>query len=353
MSVNEIMTPLADQVRRLSGAEGKLGIEAMTEKLAGVEVGGGSEKFKQLAGGNLIELTSEDLEGVTVLRDRAFTHNRSLQSVKIADTDIKIIPTYCFDQCENIEELELPKGLTSWAAFAFGDVVPNYKLKKLVIPKTMKSASTASFNGFKALKTIEFEEGSVFNDLGNYSFTGMDSLTHIKFPNALIWANYNFFYNCPSLQYIDFTSVEKVSSLNNGGENIFGGTTPDTMKIIVPSTLYDKWIVTTNWANFTDHIVPDTIDGTWVFNDTITWERNVDCDVNFNFIAAPNTNHINMKYNSESRELKYYLGNSGVATPYSGGAWAADGYKTINFGDTPQTCNAEFLAFMYNNATKQ
>lgn len=340
MSIAEKLQTIVENIQKVYDAGVKAG-------------GGGGEKFKQLAEGSLIELTSEDLEGVTVLRDRAFTHNRSLQSVKIANTDIKIIPAYCFDQCGNIEELELPKGLTSWAAFAFGDGVPNYKLKKLVIPKTMKSASTASFNGFKALKTVEFEEGSVFNDLGNYSFNNMDSLTHIKFPNALIWASYNFFYNCPSLQYIDFTSAKTVSSLNNGSENIFGGTTPDTMKIIVPSALYDKWIVATNWSNYTDHIVPDTISGTWVFNDTISWERTFTQSVNFN--TSGESKSVLRWSLDNTNEGNYYLryGITGKAYSTSTQTWDNANYKTVSFGDTPQTCNAEFLAFMYHNATKQ
>lgn len=51
MSVQSEMTALANQVRRLSGETGALGISAMTTALAGVTVGGGSGVTIQRATG--------------------------------------------------------------------------------------------------------------------------------------------------------------------------------------------------------------------------------------------------------------------------------------------------------------
>lgn len=41
MSVDSVMTAMADEVRRLSGEAAKLSISAMTAVLAGIELGGG------------------------------------------------------------------------------------------------------------------------------------------------------------------------------------------------------------------------------------------------------------------------------------------------------------------------
>ena len=53
MSVQSEMTALANQVRRLSGETGALGISAMTTALAGVTAGGGSGVTIQRATGTL------------------------------------------------------------------------------------------------------------------------------------------------------------------------------------------------------------------------------------------------------------------------------------------------------------
>lgn len=53
MSVKSEMTALANQVRRLSGETGTLGISAMTAALAGVTAGGGSGVTIQRATGTL------------------------------------------------------------------------------------------------------------------------------------------------------------------------------------------------------------------------------------------------------------------------------------------------------------
>lgn len=353
MSVNEKMKALANEVRRLSGAEGKLGIEAMTEKLAGVEVGGSSEKFRQVSDGTITEITSEDLAGATTLSAHALRGRSSLRSIKIKDTAIRTIGEYALYDLPNLEELELPKGLITAGYDALGSGTYNYVLTKLIVPKTVTTVGFEAFNSFKALKTIEFEEGSEFVTLGNYSISGMTGLTHIKFLKALTWCSFSFCNNCPSLQYLDFTSVNKISALGSTS-GVFGGSTPSTAKVIVPASLYDTWIKATNWATFADRIVPDTIDGTWVFNDTISWEITFAQSVNFN--TNNEESKVVLKWSLDNtNEGNFYLRYGTTHKAYSTNTqmWTSNNYKTVDFGSTPQTCNAEFIAFMYHNATKQ
>ena len=354
MSVNEKMTALANEVRRLSNTEGKLGIDGMTEKLARIELDYNPQFVKSLIEGTITELISEDLEDVTTLRPYAFRKCTSLRSIKISDTAIKSIPDYAFMDLPNLEDLELPKELVTVGYDALGTGTANYALTKLVIPKTVTATGFECFNSFKALKTIEFEEGSKFVQLGNYSISGMESLTHIKFLNALTWCNYSFCNNCPSLQYLDFTSVNKISALNSTS-GVFGGTTPTTAKVIVPASLYDTWVSHTNWSNFADRIVPDTMEGTsWVFDtskdipsdlvpftqdiygthggqefDRITWDGN-----NLTFTYNPDTE-------SETNMWCYEYGWQCGEEPI----W----FESLN----GETTSGAFISFMYHVATKQ
>ena len=357
MSVNEIMTPLADQVRRLSGAEGKLSIEAMTEKLAGVEVGGGgnSQFIKSLIEGTITELTSEDLKGITTIGGYTF-QNKPLTDVRIADSEVTTIESYAFNKCNDIEVLELPKGLTSIKNTPFGydnsssGSDSNMKLEYLYIPKSVTSLPYGFLCTFRAVKTVEFEEDSACTVLSNWAFGYGKALTHIKVPKSVWYLGNDCFSNCISLQYIDLSELTSVPTLNSLSalNNV-----PPTCKIIVPTSLYEKWKSATNWSNFADMIVPNTINGTWVFNDTITWERVANCAVNF---TSNGSNYTRMSWReladgSGNKKLFYGITNGvyGEATQ----TWDNANYKTVSFGDTPQTCNAEFLAFIYHNATKQ
>ena len=62
----------------------------------------------------------------------------------------------------------------------------------------------------------------------------------------------NMFNSCTSLELVDMTGstgVPTLSDINNFED------TNDTYKIVVPDSLYDEWIVATNWASIASHIM--------------------------------------------------------------------------------------------------
>ena len=59
------------------------------------------------------------------------------------------------------------------------------------------------------------------------------------------WGTY-MFSGCTSLELVDMTGSTGVPTLGN--VNNFQNTN-DTYKIVVPDSLYDKWIVATNWSS--------------------------------------------------------------------------------------------------------
>lgn len=98
------------------------------------------------------------------------------------------------------------------------------------------------------------------------------SITHIYIPDTLERINYSAFHTANKLKYISPIPP----SLNYIGQQAFaytilkyldcrrcvsiptlGGTAafPSGIIIVVPDTLYDEWIVATNWATYADIIV--------------------------------------------------------------------------------------------------
>ena len=62
----------------------------------------------------------------------------------------------------------------------------------------------------------------------------------------------NMFNGCTSLELVDMTGSNGVPTLSN--VNNFSNTN-NTYKVVVPDSLYDTWIVATNWASIASHIM--------------------------------------------------------------------------------------------------
>ena len=83
-------------------------------------------------------------------------------------------------------------------------------------------------------------------------FYGCSSLKRIKMnASSGNWGPY-IFYGCTSLELVDMTGSTGVPHLVN--TNNFSNTN-STYKVVVPDSLYDKWIAATNWASIATHIM--------------------------------------------------------------------------------------------------
>ena len=86
----------------------------------------------------------------------------------------------------------------------------------------------------------------------NNMFAGCTSLKRIKMnASSGKWGD-SMFNGCTSLELVDMTGSSGVPQLSN--VNNFSNTN-DTYKIVVPDSLYDKWIAATNWASIASHIM--------------------------------------------------------------------------------------------------
>ena len=83
-------------------------------------------------------------------------------------------------------------------------------------------------------------------------FNGCTSLKRIKMNASSGNWGQQMFSGCASLELVDMTGSTGVPTLSN--INNFEKTN-ETYKIVVPDSLYDTWIVETNWASIADHIM--------------------------------------------------------------------------------------------------
>lgn len=100
MSVDEKMTAIADQARRLSGGTDTLGLDEMATVLSGVI------DAKALMDGSITELTSD----VATIRDYAFYGCENLETANLPN--ITVLPAYGFANSKKLKTLNTPKCTT-------------------------------------------------------------------------------------------------------------------------------------------------------------------------------------------------------------------------------------------------
>ena len=109
------------------------------------------------------------------------------------------------------------------------------------------------FNNCTSLTTApELPATTLNTNCYSYMFNGCTSLKRIKMNASAGSIGENMFNGCTSLELVDMTGSTGVPTLSN--VNNFDNTN-DTYKIVVPDSLYDTWIASTNWSSISSHIM--------------------------------------------------------------------------------------------------
>lgn len=225
---------------------------------------------------------------VAIIKEAAFRYCYSLTTVVLSN-GIKSIYYYAFASCRSLTSIVIPRGVTSIGQVVFGwcysltNVILTknattmdsrafhycysltnmaipirtrigsevfnycYSLTNVVIPKNTSIGVNAFSNCF-SLTNVIFAGSSI--TMGQEAFASCYSLTNIVIPNITNIEPYVFQY-CFSLTKYDFSQCSAVPTLSN--KNAFSGINK-IAKIIVPDSLYDEWIVATNWSTYADYI---------------------------------------------------------------------------------------------------
>ena len=134
-------------------------------------------------------------DGVTSIGKSAFAECRKLKEIKLPDT-VTEIGEMAFELCTSLEEIKLPEKITEIKNYTFMNAT---SLKSIVIPDEVKRIGSYSFFECRALKSVVLPEGLERLDGG--AFRKCSSLEAICIP-ASVKAIDDSFSSCSSVQSI-------------------------------------------------------------------------------------------------------------------------------------------------------
>lgn len=175
----------------------------------------------------LVKYTGNDTDlslpnDITEIYQYAFFIFKNLTSVTIGDS-VTRIGVEAFSGCSNLTSLSIGNSVTSIENYAF--------------------SNCSSFTSV----TI----GNSVTSISYGAFHGCSSLTSVTIPNSVTSIGNFAFDECTALQVVDFRSATQVPTIQS---NSFYAV-PTTCKYIVPDSLYDEWIVATNWTAYESQII--------------------------------------------------------------------------------------------------
>lgn len=133
-------------------------------------------------------------DSVTWIGD-AFGFNEYLVTVKLPET-VEILHT-SFSRCTKLEQVILPKNLTSLEAYLFSECP---SLKSVEIPSGVSLISEGVFRNCSSLESIVLPENVSY--IGNYSFWNCTSLESIVIPATLKDISNGLFQGCTNLKSV-------------------------------------------------------------------------------------------------------------------------------------------------------
>ena len=134
--------------------------------------------------------------GIERIDDRLFYNNKKLKKV-ILPKSLKTIGESAFSECEKLEEIEIPEGIEVINRDTFSGC---NNLKTITLPKSLKTIGKSAFSNCKNLEEIEIPEG--VEEIEDDTFYDCYNLSTIILPKSLKKIGYSAFCQCKNLQKI-------------------------------------------------------------------------------------------------------------------------------------------------------
>ena len=119
----------------------------------------------------------QNIEGLPVMSISLFAFRNCdfIQSVKIPK-GVTNIEGFSFDGCSSLASIEIPDSVTNIEAYAFSDCV---SLERVTIPNSITKVEGGVFSDCSSMSSITIPKG--IKSIGDYAFSGCTSLVRIEF----------------------------------------------------------------------------------------------------------------------------------------------------------------------------
>lgn len=212
-----------------------------TIKCNGTTMTTSSGLFGQLSSSPNKYVKAIRFDNISELTNSACAYCDSLSYVNVSNK-ITTIQTSCFNNCY-INQLIIPDSATG-----INSNVSQYcnNMKDIIMKS---SANYAFLNNYGLIKIIISEKS---DSIGQGFVANCQSLKKLTIPKNIKTINQQAFNSCTRIIEYDFSKHTEVPTLSNA--NAFNAINP-ICKIKVPSALYDEWIAEANWVTYEDYIV--------------------------------------------------------------------------------------------------
>lgn len=171
------------------------------------------------------------------------------KKIKITCPSLIIQYGYTFRGNSSVKEIILPNNVTINAGLQYL-FSGNYMLEKINIPSTITNLGASSFQNCYHLK-IDVELPSGITAIDNYLFDSCYKIPSFTALGKITSVGTSAFSNCYACLKYNFSHCDTVPTLS--ATNAFNNINKNA-QIIVPESLYETWIATTNWVSYANYI---------------------------------------------------------------------------------------------------
>lgn len=206
-----------------------------------------------------------------------FSYLSSLEEILISTQVTGTYGNYSFCECSSLKHITLPSstGITatyflyccySLKSICFASGLSGYfygrflntctSLQDVTPPSSITKFDTGCFavssTVVSSSSLTEIIIPSSVTQIGNGCFQNCTGLSNIVLPSSITSIGSGAFEGCCGMAYYDFSSFSSIPSMGN---NYVFQYIPSDCKIIVPDNLYETWITSYGFTNYTANII--------------------------------------------------------------------------------------------------